>query len=316
VKPGGTAQRTLNVSDGGTPPVDALDYSFSTVPPGFTAPAGSFNVANGATNPHTLGMTASVPGPMTGTLVMSTDDPDSLSKNVKLSGTALDHARPSLDSLTDVASASIGWGDRPQGSFGDTTVAVFDRGYGPLVARLNVTGATISGGSGHFGLVGASFPTLVAGSHAPFTVHFDDTSAATDTVYQATLTFTTADETLPGATSLGSLTVSLSAHRTASTGVGDGAPRPLAFLAPRPNPLSSGCQLGFDLPRPASAELAIYDLNGRRVAELASGEQSAGRHLLRWDAVDASGQRVAAGIYFARFRTPGLEHTARIVVLP
>ena len=147
-------------------------------------------------------------------------------------------------------------------------------------------------------------------------MHFDDTSAATDTVYLATLTFTTADETLPGATTLGSLTVALSAHRASSTGVDDGAPPTLAFLAPRPNPLSDGCQLGFDLPRPAAAELAIFDLNGRRVAELAGGEQSAGRHLLRWDAVDASGQKVAAGIYFARFRTPGLEHTARIVVLP
>jgi endonuclease/exonuclease/phosphatase family metal-dependent hydrolase len=314
---GGLAQQTLNVGDGGVAPVDALDYSFSTVPAGFTAPAGAFNVANGASpNAHTLGMSSAGAGTLTGTLVMTTDDPDSLVKNVKLAGTVLDHAQPSLDSLLALAAVTLDWGDRPQGSFGDSAVTAFDRGYGPLRARLNISGATITGGSGRFSLVGASFPVLVAASGARFTVRFDDTNAATDTTYEATLVFATADETLPGGTSLAPLTVTLRAHRTSDTGADDGAPRRVAFLAPRPNPLSSGCQLGFELPRAAEADLAIYDLTGRRIATLASGTQGAGRHLLRWDAVDANGARVGAGVYFTRFRTAGMDRTARVVVLP
>jgi len=201
---GGSAQQTLNVSDGGTPPVDALDYSFSA-PAGFTAPAGSFTVANGVVNPHTLGMDTSTPGVRSGTLTMSTDDPDSASKPVQLSGTVLDHAQPSLDSLTTATAGTLDWGTRASGAFGDTTVSIFDLGYGPLRARLSVGGAVISGGSGRFHLVGASFPSLVAGSSVPFTVHFDDSGASTDTVYQATLTFNTADEPLPGATALAPL---------------------------------------------------------------------------------------------------------------
>jgi hypothetical protein len=259
-----------------------------------------------------LGMETSAPGVRAGTLTMSTDDPDSTSKPVQLSGTVLDHAQPSLDSLTATTAVGIDWGTRPGGAFGDTTVAVFDQGYGPLRARLSVGGAGISGGSGRFSLVGASFPALVAGSGVRFTVHFDDSGASPDTVYQATLTFDTADEALPGATSLAPLLVTLSAHRSDATGVGDVPVSALAFLAPRPNPLTAGCTLGFDLPRPADAELAIFDLGGRRVATLASGRQDAGRHRLRWD---ASGARVGAGIYFVRFATPGLERTARIVVL-
>jgi hypothetical protein len=312
---GGTAQQILNVSDGGTPPVDALDYSFSGVPAGFTAPAGSFTVANGSVNPHVLGMNTSTSGARTGTLTMTTDDPDSASKPVQLSGTVLDHAQPSLDSLAVATAGAIDWGTRPGGAFGDTTVTVFDQAYGALRARLSIGGATISGGSGRFSLVGASFPTLVAGSGVPFTVHFDDNGAASDTIYQATLAFSTVDEPLPGATALAPLTVTLTAHRSDATGVGDPPVRTLAFIAPRPNPLSSGCTIGFDLPRAADAELSIFDLGGRRVATLASGSQDAGRHLLHWDATDASGARLGAGIYFARFHTAGLERTARLVVL-
>lgn len=312
---GATAQQTLNVSDGGTPPVDALDYSFSGVPAGFTAPAGPFTVANGSVNPHALGMDTSAPGARAGTLTMTTDDPDSASKPVQLSGAVLDHARPSLDSLAATTTAVRDWGTRPGGAFGDTTVTVFDQGYGPLVARLSIGGAAITGGSGRFSLVGASFPTLAAANGVPFTIHFDDTGAASDTIYQATLTFGTADEPLPGATTLTPLTVTLSAHRSDATGVGDPPVRALAFLSPRPNPLSGGCTIGFDLPRAADAELAIFDLGGRRVATLASGVQEAGHHLLHWDATDASGIHLGAGIYFVRFHTPGLERTARLVVL-
>jgi hypothetical protein len=312
---GGVAQQTLNVTDGGTPPIDALDYSFTAVPAGFTAPAGSFTVANGSVNPHTLGMNTSAPGMRSGTLTMSTDDPDSASKPVQLSGTVLDHAQPSLDSLNVTTAGAIDWGTRAGGSFGDTTVTVFDEAYGALKARLSIGGATISGGSGRFGLVGASFPTLVAASGVRFTIHFDDNGAAPDTTYQATLTFNTADEPLPGATPLTPLTITLTAHRMDATGVGDPPVRTLAFLAPRPNPLSGGCTIGFDLPRAADAELSIFDLGGRRVATLATGPQDAGRHLLHWDATDATGTRLGAGIYFARFHTAGLDRTARLVVL-
>ncbi|MFI5372634.1 MAG: FlgD immunoglobulin-like domain containing protein, partial [Candidatus Eisenbacteria bacterium] len=221
-----------------------------------------------------------------------------------------------LDSLVAVTTATLDWGSRPAGAFGDSAVTVFDRGYGPLMARLSIASGVISGGSGRFSLVGASFPVLAAASGVPFTVHFDDTGAAPDTLYQATLTLTTADEPLPGAVALAPLTVTLSAHAGTSTGVGDGGPRPLAFLAPRPNPLSGGTTLGFDLPAPASAELTVFDLNGRRVVTLASGMQDAGRHQLRWDALDATGARVGAGVYFARFHTAGMTRTARLVVLP
>jgi hypothetical protein len=60
----------------------------------------------------------------------------------------------------------------------------------------------------------------------------------------------------------------------------------------------------------------VYDLGGRRVASLAAGVLGAGRHTLRWNAQDAAGNRVAAGLYFVRFSTPGLSRVHRLALLP
>jgi flagellar hook assembly protein FlgD len=111
--------------------------------------------------------------------------------------------------------------------------------------------------------------------------------------------------------------VNLSA--TPSSGTADvlpGTPTALRFYAPRPNPLTSGATFAFDLPQPERVDLAIYDLSGRRVATLTSGELVAGRHAEFWNARDARGGRVPAGIYFASFETAGMKKTARVVVLP
>jgi hypothetical protein len=101
-----------------------------------------------------------------------------------------------------------------------------------------------------------------------------------------------------------------------TTAVGSDLPAGLAFYAPGPNPMRERTSLGFDLPSRAPVELAIYDLGGRRVAKLASGTLEPNRYRLSWNARDDRGARVPAGLYFARFKTPGLMRSARLVVLP
>jgi len=96
------------------------------------------------------------------------------------------------------------------------------------------------------------------------------------------------------------------------------APRPgaiagLALSAPSPNPSSSLTRLEFSLPSASSAELAVFDAAGRRVATLAQGDLPAGRHSASWDGRDAGGARAAAGLYFARLVTPQGSSSRRIV---
>jgi hypothetical protein len=93
-------------------------------------------------------------------------------------------------------------------------------------------------------------------------------------------------------------------------------PSALRFYAPRPNPLSRETRFAFDLPRAAQVSLEVFDVHGRRVAGILSGEMPAGHHEARWNAGGERGGRLAAGLYFARFRTPGLVDSRRLVLLP
>ncbi len=75
-----------------------------------------------------------------------------------------------------------------------------------------------------------------------------------------------------------------------------------AQLALQARPVSGGADLWMALPAPAAVDLSIYDMGGRRLATLASGDQPAGLHPFRWDGRDEQGQPLASGVYFARAR--------------
>ena len=105
------------------------------------------------------------------------------------------------------------------------------------------------------------------------------------------------------------------ARAASGTGVGD-APVALRFAPPAPNPLRDEARFAFDLPSEAPVSLAVYDAGGRRVTTLADGRWPAGRHQVRWSARGADGGTLPAGLYFARFTTPGLTRVSRLVILP
>lgn len=212
---GATAQQTLQVGNSTPSPGDGLVYGL-TAPAGFIAPGGSFSVAAGAAaNSHTLSMSTASSGTPAGNLVIDSNDPVTPSRNVALSGTVLDHCQPTLDSTAIATSSTVDLGSRAAGQFPDTTVRVHNLGFGATRARLNLSGAAITGGDGRFSIVGGFSPQLVGATPASIDVRFDDTGAAAGP-YEATLTFTCADETLPGATAQPDLVVTLMAQVTGS----------------------------------------------------------------------------------------------------
>jgi endonuclease/exonuclease/phosphatase family metal-dependent hydrolase len=313
---GATANQTLGVTNSAAAPADDLDYSLAA-PAGFTAPGGSFSALAAVTNNHSIGMSTGSTGVKTGTLTVASDAPDSLTKNVLLSGRVLAHAVASLDSSAIVVDDSLDLGNVETGGFSDGTIAVHDRGYGALQARLSVDGAVITGGGGRFSIVGGFSPVLVAGTGQRYTLHFDDSGATKDSTYEATLTFTDSDEPLPGATATASLVVHLVARpKQGNVDATPGVPAALRFYAPRPNPLSRETRFAFDLPRGGPVSLAVFDVKGRRVASIVSGELPAGHHEARWTAAGERGGRLAAGLYFARFATIGFTDSRRLVLLP
>jgi flagellar hook assembly protein FlgD len=61
--------------------------------------------------------------------------------------------------------------------------------------------------------------------------------------------------------------------------------------------------------------LAVYDVNGRLVRDLATGSRPAGAHSVEWDGSRTDGARAAAGIYWARLRFGEQVLTRRIALV-
>jgi hypothetical protein len=262
-------------------------------------------------------MTASSPGAKTGTMTVSSDDPDSLAKTVLLSGRVIDHAAASVDSLVQTTVRTLDFSRSYAGGVRDTALRVHNAGWNAQRARLSVSNAVISGpDAARFSLVGGFSPSLVSGVAASLPLHFDATGTVSGQLYQATLTVSSADEPLPNAATQPDLVVTLRAYGPGTTDAPEALPTAVAFLPARPNPLSEGTMLRYELPRAMRISIEIYDLSGRRVATVEDGFREAGRHEVRWNAADDAGARVRSGLYFARFRSGGVESLQRLAVTP
>jgi len=92
--------------------------------------------------------------------------------------------------------------------------------------------------------------------------------------------------------------------------------RAIHLLQNRPNPMSSGTQIAFELGRAGKVGLSIYSADGRLVRTLVAEDRAAGRHSVVWDGMNEEGRRVPSGAYFYRLRAPGIKESRRMVLLP
>lgn len=88
----------------------------------------------------------------------------------------------------------------------------------------------------------------------------------------------------------------------------------LAFSSPVPNPAQSATAFAYDLPTPSSMEVTVFDVQGRIVRFLTSGERPSGAGILRWDLRDGEGRSVPTGVYLARARIGETVITRRVLV--
>ncbi|MCD4733634.1 T9SS type A sorting domain-containing protein, partial [bacterium] len=88
-----------------------------------------------------------------------------------------------------------------------------------------------------------------------------------------------------------------------------GAASELTLSDPYPNPASDALTISYELIQAEVVELNIYDVAGRLVETLVSGEQTAGRHSVSWDSSVA-----ATGVYLLRLEAAGEAITRRAVI--
>jgi hypothetical protein len=82
-----------------------------------------------------------------------------------------------------------------------------------------------------------------------------------------------------------------------------------------PNPFNAKTTINYSLINESPVNLAVYDLGGRKVAQLVDGVQEAGDHRLVWDGTDSEGKVVSTGIYFYRLEANGQSVTKRMTLL-
>ncbi len=98
------------------------------------------------------------------------------------------------------------------------------------------------------------------------------------------------------------------------TGVAGGESRAFSLMA-FPNPSWSETQVCLSLPWRGLLRVAVYDLAGRRVADLAHGMYEAGVWRFEWSGEAKAGGRAPAGVYFCRAEVNGRRLVSRMVTL-
>lgn len=95
-----------------------------------------------------------------------------------------------------------------------------------------------------------------------------------------------------------------------------GANAGLALSPASPNPAATVTRFSITVPSGGGPPIrvALYSVDGRLVRELANGPLGAGRHEFQWDTRDAAGERVRAGLYFARATRGSESHVRRLAI--
>ena len=82
-----------------------------------------------------------------------------------------------------------------------------------------------------------------------------------------------------------------------------------------PNPFNPVTNVRYDLPEDTDVMIRIFDIQGRMVKTLVSGQEQAGRKSIVWDATNQIGEQGAAGMYLYLIQSGEFQKTRKMVLL-
>jgi hypothetical protein len=91
--------------------------------------------------------------------------------------------------------------------------------------------------------------------------------------------------------------------------------RELALMQNHPNPFNPTTTIEYELPESGAVSLTIYDVAGRRIAQLVNARQEQGSHAAQWTGRDQNGSPVASGMYFYKLDFAKQSITRKMVFL-
>jgi flagellar hook assembly protein FlgD len=92
-------------------------------------------------------------------------------------------------------------------------------------------------------------------------------------------------------------------------------PTRYALSANYPNPFNPSTKIEFALPEAQLVRLAIFAVDGRRIATLKNESMPAGHHSVTWTGRDDRGGLVAAGVYFYRIQAGDFSQTQKMTLV-
>ena len=93
-------------------------------------------------------------------------------------------------------------------------------------------------------------------------------------------------------------------------------PEEFKLYASYPNPFNPVTTIRFDvgITSPEST-LRIYDVSGRNVTTLISGQLQPGSYEVQWDATNNQGEPVSAGVYLYKIQVGKFSQTNKMILL-
>ena len=92
-------------------------------------------------------------------------------------------------------------------------------------------------------------------------------------------------------------------------------PKKYALGQNYPNPFNPSTRFTVDVPKVSNVEVVVYDVLGRKIATLMTGEQAAGSYEMEWNGTDAHNQVVPTGIYFIRMTADNFSAVQKVMLM-
>lgn len=89
----------------------------------------------------------------------------------------------------------------------------------------------------------------------------------------------------------------------------------ISFLPNFPNPARSLTKISLTMNKPEFFSLKIYNIEGRHIKTLYTGEGKQGIQEFLWNLTDEAGKRVSDGIYFYRLNTQNYSETKKLTII-
>ena len=93
--------------------------------------------------------------------------------------------------------------------------------------------------------------------------------------------------------------------------VAGNVPAKFELMQNYPNPFNPTTNINFSIPKKSNVTLSVFDITGKEVANLISGDYEAGEHTISWDA-----SSVSSGVYFYKLTTTdGFNETRKMILI-